>query len=383
MYGLRTAAKDWEKEVKRVMVDVLGFQRGTSSPCLFWHKERDLRVSVHGDDFSVLGTEKEGRKFYQDLCAHWTVKSRGMLGADCTEIDVLNRILTIHDDGSITLEADPRHVPLLLRSLGLEESSKTLVAPMARETEEEVFKAVGECVPLVGADITKYRSATMRAAYLAQDRFDVQFTVKELAKEMHHPTTWSVHKLKHLARYLIGRPRAVLTFVPQRSAGQLVCEVDADYAGDKVSRKSTSGGVVFYGKHILKSWASNQAVIALSTGESELYAAVKGFSVVLGCQAMFADFGLRVNTSVGTDSSAAKSLIERNGLGKAKHICTSFLWVQEALESKRIGSLFKVKGENNRADLFTKALTRGRIDELLDRMSLSFPVGQSKLALRV
>ena len=37
------------------MVTILGFEQGLASPCNFWHKDRNLRTTVHGDDFETLG----------------------------------------------------------------------------------------------------------------------------------------------------------------------------------------------------------------------------------------------------------------------------------------------------------------------------------------
>ena len=57
---------------------------------------------------------------------------------------------------------------------------------------------------------------------------------------------------------------------------------DSDWAGDKVSRKSTSGGIAFLGVHCIKSWLSNQAIVALSSAKAELYSLLKGASQTLG-----------------------------------------------------------------------------------------------------
>ena len=51
---------------------------------------------------------------------------------------------------------------------------------------------------------------------------------------------------------------------------------DTDYAGCAKTRKSTSGGVIMIGGHMIKSWSSTQNVIALSSGEAEYYGLVKG-----------------------------------------------------------------------------------------------------------
>ena len=56
LYGTRDAAQNWEYEYSAFMIGV-GFSRGRSSPCVFRHASRDLRVVVHGDDFTVLGKE--------------------------------------------------------------------------------------------------------------------------------------------------------------------------------------------------------------------------------------------------------------------------------------------------------------------------------------
>ena len=55
---------------------------------------------------------------------------------------------------------------------------------------------------------------------------------------------------------------------------------------------STSGGIIFFGDVAVRAWSGNQAVIALSSGETEYYAALKGASAALGFQSMLRDLGL-------------------------------------------------------------------------------------------
>ena len=57
---------------------------------------------------------------------------------------------------------------------------------------------------------------------------------------------------------------------------QLKVITDADWSGDKRSRKSTSGGTAMRGKHCLRTWSTTQGAIALSTAEVELYAVLDG-----------------------------------------------------------------------------------------------------------
>ena len=45
---------------------------------------------------------------------------------------------------------------------------------------------------------------------------------------------------------------------------------EADWGGDKVTRRSVSAGVIMRGGHCLKVWTTKQQVVSLSTAESEL-----------------------------------------------------------------------------------------------------------------
>ena len=68
MYGTRDAAQNWEAEYSGFLI-ALGFRRGVASPCVFFNKSRELRIVVHGDDFTVLGTEKALDWFRQAISA--------------------------------------------------------------------------------------------------------------------------------------------------------------------------------------------------------------------------------------------------------------------------------------------------------------------------
>ena len=59
------------------------------------------------------------------------------------------------------------------------------------------------------AQATTFRALAARANYLALDRPDVAFAAKELCRAFARPTNDDVVALKHLVRYLCGRPRLV------------------------------------------------------------------------------------------------------------------------------------------------------------------------------
>ena len=124
-------------------------------------------------------------------------------------------------------------------------------------------------------------------------------------------------------------------------------------------------------------------MIALSSGESEFYAAVKTASVSLGMQAMMKDLGVNMDKPIKlyVDSTACMGAAGRRGAGRIRHIATSTLWLQGAVAERRI-TLSKVAGTANPADIGTKVLGGTVLTTLLQRCGLQYMTGKSELTLR-
>ena len=74
---------------------------------------------------------------------------------------------------------------------------------------------------------------------------------------MSQPTEVSMKALKRIARFFEGRPRLVMSMRFEEPQ-PIDIYVDSDYAGCPRTRKSTSGGCVMLGSHLIKSWSSTQ-----------------------------------------------------------------------------------------------------------------------------
>ncbi len=125
-----------------------------------------------------------------------------------------------------------------------------------------------------------------RANFLAQDRPDIAFAVKELCWNMSRPTSRDTDALKRLARCLLGKPHVTVHFGWQAAPEYLDVYSDSDWAGCVRTRRSTTGGALMRGGHVLKTWCTAQATVALSSAEAELVAAVRGAAEGLASQAL-------------------------------------------------------------------------------------------------
>jgi hypothetical protein len=136
MYGTRDAAQNWECEYVQFMEDI-GFKRGQSTPCIFWHKGNGIRAVIHGDDFTLMGNEAALNWFRSKIQEKFEVKFRGRLGPeekDDKAIRILNRVVT-WDEHGIKYEADQRHAEIIVRRLGLTEMSNSVVTPGVKGNE--------------------------------------------------------------------------------------------------------------------------------------------------------------------------------------------------------------------------------------------------------
>jgi hypothetical protein len=166
--------------------------------------------------------------------------------------------------------------------------------------------------------------------------------------------------LKIIGRYLKGRPRLVWRYDWQAEQDIINVHSDANWAGCKRSRKSSSGGTIAIGAHFIKSYAKTQAIVAQSSGESELYGVIRASTEALGVSTLLEDFGC-----VGVKVSAAIGIVQRRGLNKLRHVELDVLWIQEQ-QAKRLLPLRKVPGPRNLSDMMTKNVDQAHIDMYLD-----------------
>ena len=84
---------------------------------------------------------------------------------------------------------------------------------------------------------------------------------------------------------------------------------------------------------------------------------------------------------VRTDSSAAKGIGSRRGVGKVRHLHTPCLWVQQRVFRKEI-TIEKIPGTSNVADMGTKPLAAADMMKNLAMCGISFRDGKHRLALK-
>ena len=148
----------------------------------------------------------------------------------------------------------------------------------------------------------------------------------------------------------------MLAYPWQDAPGYLIGNSDSDWAGCAKSRRSTSGGGIKFGDHLVAHWSRTQACVALSSGEAELNAMLKTACEGLSVKHLMEEVGVEAGLHLKGDSSASHGTLQRLGTGRIKHLETRQLWLQEKIYQGCI-SVEKVPRRDNWADVLTHGWT--------------------------
>ena len=376
MYGTQDASKIFQDSY----TNYLGKHGATFCPLcpsIFRFEQRGLQGVVHGDDFLVLGSGEDLRWLDGILNAKYTARWEATLGdgpGDQKETFFLNRLIRYIPDGAdnygrrVEIEADARHVEILIRDFKFDDRTKGCEVPEEKMTQQEMMETERQAM-LEDSQASQFRSMVMRLAYLSSDRPDLCHAVRTLASAMKQPKPNDWLRLKKVARYLLKYPYMKRVFREQHAEDrQVLAWSDSDWAGDLKTRRSTSGSVVKIGGHTVLVKGTSQKIIALSSAESEYYGMCRTTTLAEFVRGVLAFWGLIPGiVKLKVDSSAAKAMSERKGVGQSRHIQAKYLWLQDKVFNKEL-AVEKVNGKINDGDLVTKAQPRTTIMSHLKRL---------------
>ncbi|XP_061362339.1 uncharacterized protein LOC133306075 [Gastrolobium bilobum] len=183
-----------------------------------------------------------------------------------------------------TMIHQQKYLKDLLKKYGME-ASKPHKTPMGigdRLSEDKEGKSVDEKM---------YRGMIGSLLYLTASRPDIVFSVGLCARFQSNPKESHLKSVKQILRYLKGFDNLGLWY-PRGANFDLVAYSDADFAGDLVHRKSTSGMAQFLGPCLVTWGSKKQNTIALSTTEAEYISAALCCAQLLWIKQQLIEFGI-------------------------------------------------------------------------------------------
>ena len=351
LYGLRESPRLFQEFLSDV-AENHGWVRLRTDPQLFCHASGAL-MSVFADDILLLIPNNMEDEIKRTLDIDMKIKwgeyiSKNWvryLGKEWKEIS-----------GGHVVRVPLKYWASLFEEAGLENARPT-TTPMDLAMKED-----SSSPRLDPAEHAKFRRWVGKVLYTTQVRPDISYAIKELARNVAAPTQQHMRRMQHLLRYIKGTQDYVLKLgdgIKGADADEVTVLVDANWA-EAPSRRSTSGGCVYYNGYLLLTYSRTQPVVALSTCEAELLALCTGTSEGKFVVSILHEMGVEdAHLRILSDSSAARAVVIRRGPGRMKHLDIRYLWMQEGYRNEEF-QVAAISTANNWADALTKGFAGPR-----------------------
>ena len=360
LYGLKQSGRNWNATLHDYLSRE-GFVQSLADPCVYrkvvdndakkciilviWVD--DLIISASNHELMVSVKKSLSDKFkMKDLgVLHW------FLGTEF-----------ICSDSMIEMKQS-RYIKRILERFGMHDS-KPKATPSILGFDKFIDM---ESPPL--EDPNMYRQIVGSLIYtMTGTRPDLCHIVTKLSQHMSKPTVASLNAAKHVLRYLKGTSSLSLKFRRTDHPLELVGFSDSDWGGSVSDRKSISGyGFQLSQSGPLVSWKSKkQQTVALSTCEAEYTALAETVQEGKFLKQLCVDLGiLQVSNSIliNADNQSAIKLAKNPAFHKrSKHIDVKFHFIRSEVQLGAV-SLSYIASEDNLADIFTKPVSKVRLDK--------------------
>jgi len=344
----------------------MGLERYEAIPCFYRYPASRIGVEVHMDDFHGTGRMSEATWFLGGVSDKLVLKkSEPILQGRYAHLK-RNRVKL---SAGTFVQADPTHLIGVASRLGIRPGGREVKTPYL-----DAERPPPEQDPLLEPyEASEYRTCVGTLIYISGDRVDLQREIGALGSHLSAPRQWDLKRLRRVAQY--GAATAVFgNWLPKpigSAEGVVRLEnlVDTDHAGDKETRRSVTCGMVKADGCPLATLVRKQTIISLSSGESEFCGmhSINVESVMI--KRLLEWFEFKTFWITRSDSSAARSMAVREGIGKVRHLDSRLLYTQHLVRNEGL-HIQRIAGEFNPVDIGTKKHPTARCLALRDLCSV-------------
>ncbi|KAK1414103.1 hypothetical protein QVD17_29844 [Tagetes erecta] len=364
LYGLKQSPRAWFGRFTLAMKKY-GFKQSNSDHTLFLKRRGKLITCliIYVDDMIITGNdEEEMTKLKTSLFNEFEMKDLGRL-------KYFLGIEVLRSKHGIFI-CQKKYVLDLLAETGMIDC-KPVDTPMIvnqklyMEEEAEL------------ADKGRYQRIVGKLIYLSHTRPDIAYAVGVVSQFMHRPQVSHMEAALRIIRYLKGTPDHGVLF---KANGHLETQVytDADWAGDKGNRRSTSGYFTLVGGNLVTWRSKKQKVVALSSAEAEFRGIARGLTEALWIRKLLKEIGYppTQTSKIMCDNKAAIQISENPVQhDRTKHVEVDRHFIKEKLENGIIELPF-IRSEDQLADILTKAVNGKVFLRFLGKLNIGNPTSQ-------
>ena len=212
----------------------------------------------------------------------------------------------------------------------------------------------------------EFRRSIVCLRYLLHTRPDLSYSVGVLSRYMHEPQRSHSAAVKQVLHYLQGTLTHGLTFRRENKIGRLIGFSDGSHNVDEDDSRCTTGHVFYFSKSPITWCSCKQDTVALSSCEAEFMAATEAAKQAIWLQELLGEINDITSEKlvIYIDNKSAIALTKNPVFhGRSKHIHRRYHFIRECVDNGLI-EVQHVPGNEQRADILTKALGRIRFKEM-------------------
>ncbi|WZZ64845.1 hypothetical protein YC2023_076215 [Brassica napus] len=356
IYGLKQSPRAWYNKLSTTL-NGRGFKKSELDHTLFTLTTPSgmIALLVYVDDIIITGSDKEGiiatKEFIKSM---FEIKDLGemkyFLGIEiCRSKEGL-----FMSQRKYTLD--------LLKGAGAY-GGKTARMPMEdgykvpREGEIEDSKPY--------QDPKLYRKLVGKLIYLTITRPDICFAVNQVSQHMQVPKEHHWRMVERILMYLNGSPDQGV-WMGCNGSTEVVGYCDADWAGDRADRRSTTGYSTFIGGNLVTWKSKKQKVVSCSSAEAEYRAMLKLTNELVWIKGILKHLEIDQATpmTMHCDNQAAIHIASNSVFHeRTKHIEVDCHKVRQMIILGIILPCY-TRSEDQLADVFTKAARQKTMESI-------------------
>ena len=217
-----------------------------------------------------------------------------------------------------------------------------------------------------------YRKIVGKLIYLTLTRPDLCFAVNQVSQHMQEPKQRHWEMVNRILRYLRGTHDQGI-WMGKNGNTEVVGYCDADWAGDRMDRRSTTGYCTLIGGNLVTWKTKKQKVVSCSSAEAEYRAMRRLTTECMWLKQLMHDLGATIEApiTVHCDNQAAIHIASNSVFHeRTKHIEVDCHKVREAIEKKIILPCY-TRSIDKLVDVFTKATTSKNAISIYPRLGLT------------
>lgn len=358
LYGLRQAPRAWNEKLNQVLGE-MNFVKCSKEPSLYRRKEKAglLLVAVYVDDLFITGPSLAVIiEFKKDMSSRFEMSDLGIL-TYYLGIEVCQR------ERGITLKQEAYAKKILSEArMGECNSSHIPMDPGLKISKAKQDRSI---------NVSEYRRNIGCLRYLLHTRPDLAYSVGVLSRYTQEPKESYGAALKQVLRYIQGTVSYGLVF-DRSSKILLVGYSDNSHNVDMDDGRSTTGHIFYLNDSPITWCSTKQETVALSSCEAEFMAATEAAKQAIWLQELLGEIigKLSEKVTIRVDNKSAIALT-RNPVfhGRSKHIHTRYHFIRECVDNEQVEVQY-VPGEEQKADILTKALGRIKFKEMRELIGI-------------